>query len=148
MIVRSRKKDVDIAVGVVAPGDIERPAMWIDADLGEAHRAEYRTEAGDGPHVRGAGLDNGMRRGERLATVVRRREHDLAAIVPVGVHRAVWPDRAVETDHVPVPVARQPGMSADAPRRSPGRPPSTDRENSMIELSNCHSIQPMYRCPA
>src|SRR5579862_2613496 len=64
-VIRSRKKDVEIAVSVVAPGDIETLAVRVDGDLGKSVGA---LEGVDVEHDR-RGVNDGASSGKGLAAV-------------------------------------------------------------------------------
>src|SRR5262245_20021127 len=88
MIGGRRDKDIDVAVPVIAPGNVEFSTLlasaWIDANLGEAIGAR---DAGDPEISRSCG-DYAAIVFELSATVMRNRHHDAIAIVPDEIGRA------------------------------------------------------------
>src|SRR5438270_1500661 len=121
-------EDIDIAVGVVAPGNIEIAAFFsaariifiddptgIDADLGEAVRARYPGDA----EIAGSGGNDAAIFAEGSAAIVGNGHHDAVAVVPDGIERAVRTDNAMKTLQSAVVIARQAGDAVELDRLRP-----------------------------
>src|SRR5262249_45913829 len=108
---RRRDKDVDIAVGVVAPGNVQLAALGprINSDLGEAVRTG---DAGDAK-IPGTGGNDAALFGEGGATIAGDSHHDSFARIPDRVQCAIRPNHAVKALQRAVVVTGQAGNAAE-----------------------------------
>src|SRR5438270_12446354 len=87
------EEDIQISVTVIAPGDVNPVAFWVNRDL---RKSIGPVERVNGKHDRRS-LNHSTCVREALAAIARGRKHDGVVLAPDRVDRAVRSDCAVES---------------------------------------------------
>src|SRR5580698_5961598 len=101
-VVRGREKNIEVTVAIIAPGYVQPFALRVDGDLRKSVGAFQRLNR---EHDRRR-MNGRARVRESLATIARRRQHDLVILAPDGVEPAIRTNHAGESFGGPIVIAR------------------------------------------